>query len=55
MVLRSRMAVEMQQEKIAEIDAQIKDLRKQAHELRMQNMKDFEAILTVSCAISLST
>ena len=46
MVLRSRMAVEMQQEKIAEIDAQIKDLRKQAHELRMQNMKDFDAILT---------
>ena len=46
MVLKSRMAVQMQQEKIAEIDAQIKDLKKQAHELRMQNMKEFESILT---------
>ena len=46
MVIRSRMAVEMQKEKIAEIDAQIKDLKKQAHELRMQNMKEFESILT---------
>lgn len=46
MVLRSRMAVEMQKEKVAEIDAQIRDLKKQAHELRIQNMKDFEAILT---------
>ena len=46
MVLRSRIAVEMQKEKIAEIDAQIKDLKKQAHELRMQNMKEFESILT---------
>lgn len=46
MVLRSRIAVEMQKEKIAEIDAQIKDLRKQAHELRIQNMKEFESILT---------
>lgn len=46
MVIRSRIAVEMQKEKIAVIDAKIKELRKQAHELRMQNMKDFEAILT---------
>ena len=46
MVTRSRIAVEMQKEKIAVIDAKIKDLKKQAHELRMQNMKDFEAILT---------
>ena len=46
MVLRSRIAVEMQKEKIAVIDAKIKDLKKQAHELRMQNMKNFEAILT---------
>lgn len=45
-VLRSRIAVQMQQEKIAEIDAKIKDLRKQAHELRLKNMKEFEAILT---------
>ena len=45
MVLKSRMAVQMQQEKIAEIDAQIKDLKKQARELRIQNMKEFESIL----------
>lgn len=45
-VLKSRMAGAMQQEKIAEINAKIKDLRKQAHELRVKNMKEFEAILT---------
>ena len=45
-VKRSRMAVEMQQEKLNRINADIKDLRKQAHELRMQNMKDFESVLT---------
>ena len=45
-VLKSRMAEAMQQEKIAEINAKIKDLRKQAHELRIKNMKEFEAILT---------
>ena len=46
MVIKSRIAVEMQKERIAEIDAKIKDLKKQARELRIQNMKDFEAILT---------
>lgn len=45
-VLKSRMAEAMQQEKIAEINAKIKDLRKHAHELRIKNMKEFEAILT---------
>lgn len=45
-VLHTRIAVQMQQERIAEIDAKIKDLRKQAHELRVKNMKEFEAILT---------
>ena len=45
-VKRSRMAVEMQQEKLAQIHKEIKALKIQAHELRMQNMKDFEAILT---------
>ena len=45
-VRRSRIAVEMQQEKLAEIQKDIQALKKQAHELRMQNMKDFEAILT---------
>jgi len=45
-LLKTKMAAKMQQEKIAEIDAKVKDLRKQAHELRMKNMKDFESILT---------
>ena len=45
-VKRSRMAVEMQQEKIAELQKEIGALKRAAHELRMQNMKDFEAILT---------
>lgn len=45
-VKRSRMAVEMQQEKLAEIQKDIQALKKQAHDLRMQNMKDFEAVLT---------
>ena len=45
-VRRSRIAVEMQQEKLAEIQKDIQALKKQAHDLRMQNMKDFEAVLT---------
>ncbi len=45
-VLRSKMSGQMQQEKITEIDAKIKDLKKQAHELKMKNMKEFEKILT---------
>ena len=40
------MAVEMQQEKLNQIRAELKDLQKQAHELRMKNMQDFESILT---------
>ena len=42
----SRMAVEMQQEKINEIRSELRELNKQAHDLRMQNMKEFESILT---------
>ena len=45
-IKRSKMAVEMQEEKLNEIRADLKELQKQAHELRMQNMKDFESILT---------
>ena len=45
-VKRSRIAVEMQQEKIAKLQKEIRALKRAAHELRMQNMKDFEAILT---------
>lgn len=45
-VKRSRIAVEMQQEKLAQIHKEIRALKRQAHELRMQNMKEFESILT---------
>lgn len=45
-VMRSRMAVEMQQEKVKALKAEIRDLKKQAHELRMKNMQEFESILT---------
>ena len=45
-VKRSKMSVEMQQEKLKQINSEIQDLRKQAHELRMKNMQDFESILT---------
>ncbi len=45
-VKRSRMAVQMQQERLAELQKEIKALKRAAHELRMQNMKEFEAILT---------
>lgn len=45
-VKRSRMAAQMQQEKIAELQKEIRALKHAAHELRMQNMKEFEAILT---------
>ena len=45
-IKRSRMAAEMQEEKLNEIRADLKELQKQAHELRMQDMKDFGSILT---------
>ena len=46
MVRRSKIAPQMQQEKLETINMELKELRKQAHDIRMQNMKDFEAILT---------
>ncbi len=42
----SRISVEMQEEKLAAIDKDLAKLEKQANEIRKQNMKDFEAILT---------
>lgn len=45
-VRRSRLAPQMQEEKIKEIRGQLRELHKQARELRMKNMKEFEAILT---------
>ena len=46
MIKLSRMAVEMQEEKLAAIDKEISDLEKQADKIRKQNMKQFESILT---------
>ena len=45
-IKRSRMAIRMQEEKLAKIDADLKVLEKKAHKIRQQNMKDFESILT---------
>lgn len=46
MVRRSRMAVRMQEERLAEIDAELAVLEKKAKEIRKANMKEFESILT---------
>ncbi len=46
MVRRSRMAVQMQEEKLGEIDAELKVLEKKANQIRKSNMKEFESILT---------
>lgn len=46
MVKRSRMAVQMQEEKLAVIDAELKILEKKANDIRRSNMKEFESILT---------
>ena len=45
-VKRSRMATQMQEEKLEQLNKEIRALKRAAHELRMQNMKEFEAILT---------
>lgn len=46
MVKLSRIAVQAQEEKLAVIDAEIKELEKQAMEIRKANFKKFESILT---------
>ena len=46
MVKLSRISVQMQEEKLAAIDKELQALEKKANEIRRQNMKDFEAILT---------
>lgn len=46
MIKLSRMAVQMQEEKLAVIDEELKVLQKKAHEIRRANMKEFESILT---------
>ena len=45
MVKMSRMAVKMQEEKIAQLTSEIQALEKQAHEIRKKNSKEFEKIL----------
>lgn len=45
-IKHSRMAIKMQEEELAKIDNDLKILRKKAHKIRQQNMKDFESILT---------
>lgn len=42
----SKIAIEEQELKITELKNEMKALHRQAHEIKMQNMKDFEAILT---------
>lgn len=46
MIRRSRMAVQMQEEKLTVIDAELKVLEKKANSIRKSNMKEFESILT---------
>ena len=45
-IRNSKLSVAEQEEKLTAIDKDLEVLRKQAHEIKKQNMKDFEAILT---------
>lgn len=44
-IKRSRLAQRAQQERISQIEEEIKSLEKQAHEIRKKNSRDFEKIL----------
>ena len=46
MVKMSRIAVQLQEERLNAIDAELKVLEKKAHDIRKANMKEFESILT---------
>lgn len=46
MVKKSRIAVQVQEERLAVLDAEYKELEKEANKIRKQNMKEFESILT---------
>ena len=46
MVRLSKMTVQAQEEKLIEIDKELTVLEKKAQQIRKQNMKEFEAILT---------
>jgi len=42
----SKLAPQAQEEKLGQLRKELRELKKQAHELRMKNMKEFESILT---------
>ena len=46
MIKNSRIAVQVQEERLAKIDKELNSLEKQARKIRTQNMKEFESILT---------
>ena len=46
MVKMSRIAVQVQEERLMAIDKELKVLEKKAHDIRKANMKEFESILT---------
>ena len=46
MIKLSKMAQQAIDERVAQLESEIKTLRKQAHEIRKENMKAFESILT---------
>lgn len=48
MVRRSRIAVQVQEERLTVIDNELRVLEKRAQEIRKANMKEFESILTFS-------
>lgn len=45
-IRNSKISVQAQEEKLAQIDKDLAELKKQADQIRKQNMKDFESILT---------
>ena len=46
MIKMSRIAVQVQEERLDKIDKELKVLEKKAHDIRKANMKEFESILT---------
>ena len=46
MIKMSRIAVQLQEERLAQIDEKLKALEIQANKIRKENMKEFESILT---------
>lgn len=46
MVKMSRIAVQVQEERLAKLDSELRILEKKAHDIRKENMREFESILT---------